>query len=168
MGGGPHPDLNQHGAPDLHKVIDILTWLLQTYGPSTAHPDQLLTRIHFHSLTFHVIGTMASRWGNQQAAVAASARVAGQQACDTQNMQPEYFKMPFPQTFKVPVGDSYVGHTFSATKPVLQFNLRDMQFYFSPVLVCLEPSKTVGLGDAISSTALLYSQFLGNSWLLIL
>ena len=80
--GGLHPDLNDLAIPEIHKVSDILVWVLQTYGHSAASPHNKLTRIHFHS-TFHIIATIPGRWQNQKSSVAAGTRVASKQACDT-------------------------------------------------------------------------------------
>ncbi len=49
---------------------------------------------------------------------------------------------------------------FNTTYPVIEFQRgTNLNFYFTPVLVCKKPIKTVGLGDAISSTGLIYSSF---------
>ena len=49
---------------------------------------------------------------------------------------------------------------FDPDNPISEFTHDGYNsFAFSPVLVCLNPEKTVGLGDAISATGLLYSQF---------
>ena len=49
--------------------------------------------------------------------------------------------------------------TFDADNPVMHFASGGYQFAFSPVLVCKKPLKTVGLGDAISATGLIYSTY---------
>ena len=42
----------------------------------------------------------------------------------------------------------------SDTNPIVHFNHQDCEFYLAPVLSCLVPKQTVGLGDYISASAL--------------
>ena len=57
----------------------MLVWLLRTYGVGSR-----LTRVHFHSLTFHMMATLpGSPWSNSQVAVSAGTQVAGLQVCLT-------------------------------------------------------------------------------------
>ena len=157
--GGPHPDLNALAIPEIHKVTDILVWVLQTYGHSAANPHNKLTRVHFHSLAFHIIATVPGRWQNQKSAVAAGTRVAGKQACDTAEMEPSSYNIRIPRTFELS-SHSDAGHTeFNSENPVIEYNVQGIVLTFSPVLVCRNPLKTVGLGDAISSTALMFSSY---------
>ena len=53
--------------------------------------------------------------------------------------------------------DNNLNFEFDSTNPVSEFNRSDNRFYFTPVLICKNPIKTVGLGDAISSIGLAYS-----------
>jgi len=48
---------------------------------------------------------------------------------------------------------------FNAADPVIEFWRGENRFYFTPVMICKKPVKTVGLGDAISSIGLVYSLF---------
>lgn len=43
--------------------------------------------------------------------------------------------------------------------PLASWMRNDVVFIYTPVLVCKYPRQTVGVSDAISATALLYSQF---------
>ena len=159
----PHKDqlLRGDGQPDLTLVTDTLTWLLQTLGYSQSNHRSRLTRIHFHSLSFHLVATAAGVWLNSVEAVAAGAYAAGRQACD-HKFEPDQLEMRLSPQLKF-----YSGATvkqFEPDKPVSEFTHKGYSFAFSPVLVCMNPEKTVGLGDAISATGLLYSEFsIGNT-----
>ena len=50
-------------------------------------------------------------------------------------------------------------YELNAAHPVVEFTRQNgrLQFVLTPILVCLNPIKTVGLGDAISSNGLFYS-----------
>ena len=135
----------------------MVLWLLQTYGYSKNNPKSRLTRVHFHSLTYHIIGVVPDSWTNSESAIAAGTRLAGRQACDVGHLSPEEVDLRIPDTFKLFSGD--IERQFNHTSPVLSWNREGLHFVFSPVLVCHEPKRTVGLGDAISATGLMYSQF---------
>ncbi|GFO02997.1 ADP-dependent glucokinase [Plakobranchus ocellatus] len=158
--GGPHHnlfDVEHHGQPDIHKISDILLWLMQTYGHSQKNnPSSRLTRIHFHSLTFHIIAVQETSWSNSDNAVAAGAQVAGLQACDTGALTNDLVDLKIPSNFKLFSGDSE--REFDPDKPLMTWRKNGILFALSPVLVCKHPVKTVGLGDAISATGLMFSQ----------
>lgn len=135
----------------------MILWILKTYGYSEDSPDNKLTRVHFHSLTFHIIGTIKGAWHNNREAVAAGTRTAGEQACDMKTLHPDKVKLRIPKKIKMFSGDEE--RDFDETNPVISWNIEGYSFVFSPVLVCINPLKTVGLGDAISSSGLMYSEY---------
>ena len=156
---GPHSiEYGNEGQPEIHKVTDILLWLLKTFGHSENNPQSRLTRIHFHSLTYHIIGTVGTLWGNLKSAVAAGASRASHQACDVDELNSDIIDIKIPLQFKLFTGDQV--RNFNSSDPVTDFTKEGFNFAFSPVLVCKKPLKTVGLGDAISATGLMYSEFI--------
>lgn len=155
--GGPHGDLHQtQGQPPLMKIKDILGYLLNKHGHTSNNPSSKFTRVHFHSLTYHVIATIKGTWANSQAAVIAGTRVSALQACDTNRFSEERFALKIPH--KLHLSES-IAVKFDPRKPGISWEEGEVEFYYSPVLVCRKPLKTVGLGDAISATGLLYSSF---------
>ena len=48
--GGPHTSVSAKGPPQAGVVADVLAWLLTKFGGG----QSTLSRVHFHSLTFHV------------------------------------------------------------------------------------------------------------------
>uniref|UniRef100_A0A0B7BIV7 ADP-dependent glucokinase n=1 Tax=Arion vulgaris TaxID=1028688 RepID=A0A0B7BIV7_9EUPU len=156
---GPHKENveNNHGQPEIHKISDIMLWLLKNYGRSSKNPTARLTRIHFHSLTYHIVAVVESEWSNVEKAVAAGTQVAGLQACDIPQLNENLVELKIPLRFKLHSDDKE--RDFDATNPVLSWRKDGYLFVFSPVLVCKRPVKTVGLGDAISATGLMFSQF---------
>ena len=158
---GPHNDILSQGQPEIHKVTDIMTWILDNFGKSPENPGSKLTRVHFHSLTFHIIATVPGHWENSDAAVAAGARVAGQKACDVLSVETGQFDLKIPTRFRL--SSQHPEMELDPAHPVIGWEMEDCcQFVFSPVLVCKNPLKTVGLGDAISATGLLYSHYVSS------
>jgi len=173
-GKAPHSNYYNEldGQPNLLKVIDILEWILNTYGQSVNNPNSRLTRIHFHCLVFHlVVVKNNSKWSNIQASIMAGSKIASKQASGFE-FHDEHrdeileelveFKMNHENTqdkqikFKINTNEFI---TFKSNNPISEFNRADIKFYFTPVLVCKKPLKTVGLGDAISSIGLVYSLY---------
>ncbi|XP_071845804.1 ADP-dependent glucokinase-like [Apostichopus japonicus] len=143
------------GHPEIPQVADILVALLRSKRKST------LTRIHFHCLTYHIIATRKGSWSNTASAVAAGTRVAGMQACQDETIVPDKVELRVPKR-AIAISDSPMHGDrlqFQPDKPTLKWEISNIEIYFSPVLVCKEPLKTVGLGDAISGTGLVYSDF---------
>ncbi|XP_013385712.1 ADP-dependent glucokinase isoform X1 [Lingula anatina] len=161
VGDGPHKEyFDEHESgkqPEIHKISDMVLWILQTYGYSKSRPESKLTRVHFHSLTYHIVGVVPNAWGNTASAVAAGTRAAGQQACDTEDLDSVNADLRIPLEFKLT--SSSDEKSFDPSEPSSVWKREGYKFAFSPVLVCKNPLKTVGLGDAISATGLLYSEY---------
>ncbi|XP_076443338.1 ADP-dependent glucokinase-like [Babylonia areolata] len=158
MGGRHSEQLNQwEGQPPIHIMGDLVHWLLDTFGQSSSRPHSRLTRVHFHSLTFHVVGVHRSHWSNVVSATMAGTRIAGLQACDIQDFHPDSVDLRIPLEFQLHSGDQR--RQFDAAHPAYSWSIGEFDFVFSPVLVCKNPIKTVGLGDAISATGLMFSQY---------
>ena len=156
--GGPHSDIfdhENHGQPEIHKISDILLWLMKRFGRDMAQSQ--LSRIHFHSLTYHIVAVLESAWSNVESSVAAGAQVAGLQACDTMELTADLLKLKIPNKFRLFSGDSE--RELDPQNPVMSWRKDGILFVLSPVLVCKRPVKTVGLGDAISATGLMFSQY---------
>lgn len=49
-------------------------WILKEHGKSESRASDP-SRIHFHTLAYHILATVDGHWANQLAAVAAGARV---------------------------------------------------------------------------------------------
>lgn len=155
-----HAGSSHNNQPEIHKVSDVILWLLKTYGHSRkSFEESRLTRIHFHSLTYHIVGTLPEAWTNSESAVAAGTEVAGRQACNIEQLESDKVELKIPKTFKLHSNDDKL-REIDEKRPVISWDMEGYHFVFSPVLVCRHPIKTVGLGDAISSTGLMYSQFL--------
>ncbi|XP_075432142.1 ADP-dependent glucokinase isoform X2 [Ascaphus truei] len=152
---GPHSSLPAWtGIPDPGTVSDILFWLLQ--GPERG--ASTLSRIHFHTLTYHILATADGLWGNQVSAVAAGARAAGTQACATAVIDPGRVTLKSPLAFATSRAEAEGTVRVSAAEPVAVWRRQGVTFHFTPVLICKNPVRTVGLGDAISAEGLLYSE----------
>lgn len=92
----------------------------------------------------------------------AAARVAGRRACQVSKIEPDKVQLRFPKAFLRSLRDQQLRREpviFDSTEPVRTWHRGDVSFHLSPVLVCRKPLKTVGLGDAISATGLLNSQY---------
>lgn len=149
----PRESISTFNAPEIGYLADLMYWMLTTYGGR-------LTRIHMHSLTYHIIAVASDKWENSLSSVAAGARVAGLQACNLTHFSDDKFSLLIPKIISYSVEDEYLRRSpvvFSGNEPVLTWKRKQISFYFTPVLVCNQPIKTVGLGDAISSTALIHT-----------
>ncbi|XP_066448440.1 ADP-dependent glucokinase isoform X2 [Eleutherodactylus coqui] len=152
---GPHSTLSAwSGVPDVGVVSDILFWILQGSGSEGSG----LTRIHFHTLAYHIIATIEGFWGNQVSAVAAGARVAGAQACASETIDPSRVTLKCPLEFSTSQTETGSTARISASEPVAVWRKGGVTFHFTPVLICKDPTRTVGLGDAISAEGLLFSE----------
>ncbi|XP_051898668.1 ADP-dependent glucokinase isoform X2 [Pristis pectinata] len=160
-GSGPHSSQQYwSGTPDVGVVSDIIFWLLKEYGRTDSTRDSDLTRIHFHSLTYHMVAVIDGYWSNQVASVAAGARVAASQACGTDTIDPTKVVLKSPMKFvlsKIDKSLKTMKMTLSPTNPVGIWHRENISFFITPVLVCIDPIRTVGLGDSISAEGLLYS-----------
>jgi ADP-dependent glucokinase len=157
MGSPVENILNDDGRPHIHKVGDAVHFLLEKFGHSESRRSSRLTRVHFHSLTFHVAGVMSDFWGNLESAVGAGTRMAGLKACDVTSLTADKLNLKIPTNFSLHEKDSV--RQLNSSQPIISWSKGDKKFVFSPVLVCKKPLKTVGLGDAISATGLFYSEF---------
>ncbi|XP_047451843.1 ADP-dependent glucokinase isoform X2 [Mugil cephalus] len=158
-GGGPHAELAAwKGIPDVGRVSDILLWILQQHGRSEPSSEADLTRIHFHTLAYHILATVDGYWSNQAAAVMAGARVASSQACGLQSVDVSKVELKAPLEFHSSHTEPREQLSLNPAEPVTVWHRGNVTFYFTPVLVCKRPLRTVGLGDAISAEGLVYSE----------
>ncbi|XP_078056028.1 ADP-dependent glucokinase isoform X2 [Mustelus asterias] len=161
-GSGPHSSQEHwNGAPDIGMVSDIIFWLLKEYGRINTRKDSDLTRVHFHTLAYHILATVDGYWSNQISSVAAGARVAGSQACGTDTIDPSKVVLNSPKEFVLSQTDAVLKNkkmTLSPTNPVRVWQREGISFFITPVLICVNPIRTVGLGDSISAEGLLYSE----------
>ncbi|XP_060611226.2 ADP-dependent glucokinase isoform X1 [Anolis sagrei] len=155
---GPHASLTSwNGIPDVGVVSDILFWILKEHGRTTRKASDL-TRIHFHTLAYHVLATVDGYWVNQVAAVAAGARAAGVQACATETIDTSRVFLKAPLEFETSKTEEASRVSLNPSEPVSEWHRDGVTFHYTPVLVCKDPLRTVGLGDAISAEGLLYSE----------
>nr|XP_031547524.1 ADP-dependent glucokinase isoform X1 [Vicugna pacos] len=155
---GPHSSLSSwNGVPDVGVVSDILFWILKEHGRSESRASDL-TRIHFHTLAYHILATVDGHWANQLAAVAAGARVAGTQACATETIDARRVSLRAPREFTTSRSEAGSRVVLNPSEPVVEWHRDGVSFHFTPVLVCQDPVRTVGLGDAISAEGLFYSE----------
>lgn len=159
-GKGPHAELTSwKGIPDVGRVSDILFWILKQHGRSDPSSEADLTRIHFHTLAYHILATVDGYWGNQVSAVMAGARVASSQACGLQSVDVSKVELKAPLEFHNSHTSPRKKLTLDPEKPVTVWHRENVTFHLTPVLVCKQPLRTVGLGDAISAEGLVYSEF---------
>ncbi|XP_044781294.2 ADP-dependent glucokinase isoform X7 [Bubalus kerabau] len=155
---GPHSSLSSwNGVPDVGVVSDILFWILKEHGKSESRASDL-SRIHFHTLAYHILATVDGHWANQLAAVAAGARVAATQACATETIDTHRVSLKAPLEFMTSRLEAGSRVVLNPNEPVVEWHREGVSFHFTPVLVCKDPVRTVGLGDAISAEGLFYSE----------
>nr|XP_046250401.1 ADP-dependent glucokinase isoform X2 [Scatophagus argus] len=158
-GQGPHAELAAwDGIPDVGRVSDILLWILEQHGRSDPSSEADLTRIHFHTLAYHILVTVDGYWGNQAAAVMAGARVASSQACGLRSVDISKVELKAPLEFHSSHTEPREKLFLNPAEPVTVWHRGNVTFHMTPVLVCKQPLRTVGLGDAISAEGLVYSE----------
>ncbi|MEQ2159619.1 hypothetical protein GOODEAATRI_024893, partial [Goodea atripinnis] len=156
---GPHAALPAwKGIPEVGRVSDILFWILEQHGRTDPSSESDLTRIHFHTLAYHILATVDGYWGNQAAAVMAGARVASSQACGLQAVDISKVELKAPLEFHSSHSGPGKQLSLNPEEPVTVWHRGNITFHLSPVLVCKRPLRTVGLGDAISAEGLVYSE----------
>ncbi|XP_054632731.1 ADP-dependent glucokinase isoform X2 [Dunckerocampus dactyliophorus] len=162
-GGGPHSQLSAwKGVPEVGQVSDILLWILERHGRSDPSSEAELTRVHFHTLAYHVLATVDGYWDNQAAAVMAGARVASSQACGVQAVDVTKVELKVPLHFHSSHFEPREALSLDPTAPATAWRRGNVTFHLTPVLVCKQPLRTVGLGDAISAEGLVYSELKGQ------
>lgn len=156
---GPHAELAAwKGIPDVGQVADILLWVLERHGRSDPSSEADLTRIHFHTLAYHILATVDGYWGNQAAAVMAGARVASTQACGLRSVDVGKVELKAPAEFHSSHTEPREKLSLDPAEPVTAWHRGNVTFFMTPVLICKQPLRTVGLGDAISAEGLMYSE----------
>jgi len=150
--GGTELQNNQFTNPTPYNVQQVIEFIFNIATPK--NNQRGLTRIHFHYLTYHVIAVRRNDqynyiWNLEKAkiGVAAGSFAASVQACSADVTQMDLL---FPATFDINQSTLNIDST-------VNWNFSGINYFLSPVLVCKKPTKTVGLGDTISSIGLLYS-----------
>eukprot|EP01133_Synstelium_polycarpum_P008417 gene8417-9902_t len=168
MGGQAIP-ASAFKAPTPDTAVSALVYVFEranehieqaTKGAALGADDKrVLTRIHFHFLTYHIVAARSdSAWTSRAAiAVAASSIEASDMACGMKDVE---LRLPL----KFEVEYQYTPGTklklkLDETSPVASWSDAGLAFNLAPVLVCKVPLKTVGLGDSISTMGLLYQTF---------
>lgn len=180
-------------APQPSAVARLLRFVFEAFPPPGGSVGGSgsgggLSRLHFHSLAFHVIGyrkaAVGATWRGTAGAVAAGSVAATTQACGLGSSPAKLaptaaaaaaaasLSLLAPASFSVAdprgagPGDSAAGAsssppanaTLSSAAPVASWLWASAQgplaFRLAPVAVCAAPLSTVGLGDAISASAL--------------
>jgi len=76
------------------------------------------------------------------------------------------FELQIPLEFPLSQMDPVLSQTeihFSDVDSPVVWSREGVGYFLSPVLVCKQPLKTVGLGDAISAFGLMHSEFRATS-----
>jgi len=132
----------------MDTIIKTLAYIFE-YTDKLQNQVNRFSRIHFHSLKFHIVAQSKKMWEPGRISVAAGSFKASIQSCEWDQ------KIHSPDNlYTLLVDESTL--QFKDKDPVLYHQYKNIEYYIAPVLVCKSPSKTVGLGDAISSAGLIY------------
>ena len=138
---------------------DIASWILEEYGKhGRLSKNSRLTRVHFHCLYVHILAVHPKHWSSNEASVGKGAWTAFSQACGTNTVTNEKAELRIPNKFVVSLLSSNTIQ-FDPDNPIFVVPNDNINLYISPVLVCKQPIRTVGIGDAISASGLLYNVF---------
>mmetsp|Transcript_9104 Transcript_9104/g.16676 ORF Transcript_9104/g.16676 Transcript_9104/m.16676 type:complete len:511 (+) Transcript_9104:245-1777(+) len=155
---GPYKDLVTNGHADTGLVGETIYWLLKTFAGQDN--ESRLSRVHFHSLTFHIIAHTANSWTNTKKATVAGSWACTRRACGGSNktVTVQEVSRMLPSSFSI---SSSTQMELKSSTPAVGWTRANIDFFLAPVYVCHNPGSTVGLGDTISATGLFYSKFVG-------
>jgi ADP-dependent phosphofructokinase/glucokinase len=156
--------------PPVIKVQAGITKLFDTIlakQQTTYTCQHVLSRVHFHSFGYHLIvqrksssngnnkSPPAANWPNPEQAVAAGSIIATERACSKsiENLHGAELNLNV-SGVKYSTGTEDKTAQVTVDNPVIMWIVNDLSFYLTPVLACVHPKQTVGLGDYISATAL--------------
>jgi ADP-dependent glucokinase len=124
--------------PDvLQKMQEVFDKFPQPTGPS---------RIHFHSLEFHIVSSLHDSWIDSTGSVSGGSLAGSTKACGLTDVSVHSHS----STWKVP-SDRF---KIKSTDVLMKVETEKHEYSIAPVLVCRNPQGTVGLGDVISATGL--------------
>ncbi|XP_028390776.1 ADP-dependent glucokinase-like [Dendronephthya gigantea] len=156
--GGRHAEMRAVKKEDeIGFYSDIASWILEQYGLISLENSRL-SRVHFHCLYVHILVVVPQHWSSNEASVGKGAWTAFSQACDTEVADNDNAELRIPREF---ITSLLSPNTikFNSDDPISVVYNDAIRLHISPVLVCKRPLKTVGLGDAISASGLLYNEF---------
>eukprot|EP00026_Physarum_polycephalum_P008463 Phypoly_transcript_08549.p1 GENE.Phypoly_transcript_08549~~Phypoly_transcript_08549.p1 ORF type:complete len:475 (+),score=54.57 Phypoly_transcript_08549:67-1491(+) len=146
--GGKDHDSDAFKSPQVSTVVSAIKHLF-ALADAHAHAGspRTLTRVHFHCLHFHlIVQRQGSMWEPGTQSVAQGALACSEQACNHNGVD----VLLSPQ-FEISQNKFL---TLDFDHPVTTWSFGELDFYLAPVLVCRVPTRTVGLGDAISGVGL--------------
>ncbi|KAF1318770.1 Adp-dependent glucokinase-like, partial [Globisporangium splendens] len=170
----------------LHDVIQFAARAQRAFqhngndsGGKKATAEQLalaqLSRIHFHTLQFHIIcQKQDTMWEDPTAALIQSALMSSKLACgkntsNPQTMRPAAEMEVDPERVELLLGRQILVSKQQSLKvgidpfsPVITWHEADFQCHLVPMLACKKPDHTAGLGDNISGTGMAYHSLQKN------
>jgi len=115
----------------------------------------------FNLLECRVVQRQNSNWRSGKYAVAAGSIATSRQACATQQLDLNTLELVLP--LHIEKGNrGGTEQNINANDPVLTWKEDQFELFLVPVLICKSPGKTVGLGDTISTVALLHQMYNSN------
>ena len=128
--------------PEVGLVADVMGWILSKFGStststnsssscggsgsaggaggggncsssSSSQDGRRLSRVHFHSLTFHLLATRRDFWADSEAAAATGATTCSARACESPELDPKRFDLLFPPTYRRSMLPSTLGRSSS-------------------------------------------------------
>eukprot|EP00053_Salpingoeca_punica_P009822 m.88358 g.88358 ORF g.88358 m.88358 type:complete len:478 (+) comp15181_c0_seq1:159-1592(+) len=155
---GPHQDrlAKPFNIPDVGLMADLMFWV---FSLKVDGQPSRLSRIHMHSLSYHITAVRRGRWTGVKAATAMGSLVCSKRACESDSLSASNVHLLFPTSYEISFETPNAKRVFDPNHPVVEWVRDDIEFTLAPVLVCNKPTKTVGLGDAISATGLQFSSY---------
>ncbi|RHY90338.1 hypothetical protein DYB37_009755 [Aphanomyces astaci] len=155
--------------PHVHSIgfneqeLAILHHFLMT-DPTAAAPLHGLTRLHFHTLQFHILcQKRGSGWENPMTALMQAALISSKLACGDRSrgvkgadisIVPSLVEILLPRS--TPLTASGITWDIDPRSPTATWTEGDFQCYVVPMLACKKPDHTCGLGDNISGMGMAY------------
>ncbi|ETW01452.1 hypothetical protein H310_06966 [Aphanomyces invadans] len=150
------------------QLADVIAYAakaaaLHKADPSAVAPLHRLTRLHFHTLQFHILCQKRdSGWQNPMTALMQAALISSKLACGdrTRGLQgadisiaPSLVEILLPRSTPL---TSSITWDIDPRSPTATWTEGDFQCFIVPMLACKKPDHTCGLGDNISGMGMAY------------
>eukprot|EP00039_Didymoeca_costata_P002566 m.61086 g.61086 ORF g.61086 m.61086 type:complete len:499 (+) comp11376_c0_seq2:126-1622(+) len=167
---GPHKEDMEE--PFEHPTVGIIADLVHHILHKYRHGR--LSRVHFHTLAFHLIAVRKGTWANPRASVSWGSLACSQRACEASTVYDRngtldgVALLKIPKTYKLTHGSVEKFPELGKQREcnpdtiVTEWERDGLVFAMAPVVVCAKPQKTVGLGDSISAAGLEMHEFIGG------
>ncbi|OQR98842.1 hypothetical protein ACHHYP_07744 [Achlya hypogyna] len=143
------------------QLAQVIEYAAQAKARGAGAPLSRLSRIHFHTLQFHIL-CHTDVWDSPTVALMQSALMSSKLACGDRSNGPRSRDMTIdPALVEVLLPRSTpltadITWNIDPRAPIKSWTQGAFQCHIAPMLACKKPDHTCGLGDNISGTGMAY------------